>query len=358
MSPHHGNIETWLYEAKRVILRHFYHDAKKRMGNYSQKQEAQGQEAQGQEAQGQEAQGQEASNNGACEKGARRNRVAVITLVVVWVLSVGVDRVWLALDQLVPSWDPADHLIGALNYAWMVRNADWLSADWWHGIWTLSSKYPPLLYLSTTPFIRWFGSSADVAVGVNVFYTAVLLCAVYGLGRSLFSSTVGLWAAGLCLLFPQFYVLRSQYFMDYPLTAWVTAAFFLLTYWKTRSSTHPFSLQRWLLAIAFGIVFGLALLTKQTALMFLAIPLIWLGIQSLWHRQWSQLVQLILGSAIAGLMMLPWSRTNWVFQISAAFSSNTRSAEIEGDPSALSVEGWTFYISHLPKAISYPLLIT
>jgi 4-amino-4-deoxy-L-arabinose transferase-like glycosyltransferase len=279
-------------------------------------------------------------------------------LVVMWALSVGIDRLWLALDRSVPSWDPADHLIGALNYSWMIRNADWLSAEWWHGIWTLSSKYPPLLYVSTAPFIRWFGSSADAATVVNSVYTAILLVSVYGIGRLLFSSSVGLWAAGLCVLFPQFYVLRSQYFMDYPLTAWVAAAFCVLTYWATRSSDHPLSAQRWLSAIAFGILFGLASLTKQTAVMFLGIPLLWLGIQSLWRRRWGQFIQLVVGSAITGLMMLPWSRTNWLFQISAAFSANTRSADIEGDPSALTIEGWTFYLTHLPKAVSYPLLVT
>ncbi|MEM7770129.1 MAG: phospholipid carrier-dependent glycosyltransferase [Cyanobacteria bacterium P01_A01_bin.37] len=282
------------------------------------------------------------------------SRVDGVILVALWCLSVGLDRVWLARDHSVPSWDPADHLIGSLNYWWMVQNADLLSAEWWHGIWTLSSKYPPLLYLSTAPFINLFGSYADAAIWVNGLYTAILLIAVYGLGRLMFSPVVGLWAAGLSLLFPQFYVLRSQYFMDYPLAALVAAAFCVLTYWNTRQSTH----QRWLSAIAFGVTFGLASLTKQTAVLFLGIPLLWLGLQSLWHRRWGQFFQLVLGSAIAGLMMLPWSRTNWLFQISAAFSANTRSAEIEGDPSGLSLEGWTYYLSHLPQAISYPLLIT
>ncbi|MEO1519309.1 MAG: phospholipid carrier-dependent glycosyltransferase [Cyanobacteria bacterium J06633_2] len=321
-----------------MILKHFHHNAEKRRHRRSHNNESSGDTFRQENAQG--------------------GRFAALALTIMWCFSVGVDRIWLTLDQSVPSWDPADHLIGALNYSWMVQNAGWLSADWWHGIWTLSSKYPPLLYLSTTPFIQWLGSSADVATIVNSLYTAILLVSAYGLGRLLFRSSVGLWAAGLCVLFPQFYVLRSQYFMDYPLTAWVTAAFCVLTYWHTRPLTHPLSVQRWLSAIAFGIIFGLASLTKQTAVLFLGLPLLWLGGQSLWYRRWILLIQLIIGSAIAGLMLLPWSRTNWLFQISAAFSANTRSAEIEGDPSVLSVEGWVYYLAHLPRAMSYPLLTT
>ena len=276
----------------------------------------------------------------------------VVSLMLLWGISVGLDRIWLALDQSVPSWDPADHLIGALNYSWMVQNASWLSAEWWHGIWTLSSKYPPLLYLSTAPFVLLFGQSADAAIWVNGFYTAILLVSVYGLGRHLFNPTVGLWAAVLCVLFPQFYTLRSQYFMDYPLTALVAASFCFLTYWKDSRGRQ----YQWLLAIAFGFTFGVASLMKQTAVLFLGIPLLVLGLRSLWQKQWGRLIQLVIGSTITGLMMLPWSRTNWLFQISAAFTANTRSAAIEGDPSALSIEGWTYYVSHLPQAISYPLL--
>ncbi len=280
-----------------------------------------------------------------------------ILLTLLWVASLGLDRLWLAIDHSVPSWDPADHLIGALNYGWMVRNAGWFSADWWQGIWTLSSKYPPLLYLSTAPFINLLGPQADTAIWVNGIYTAILLGAVYALGRRLFSSAVGLWAAGLCVLFPQFYTLRSHYFMDYPLTALVAAAFCLLTCWRGSRQEKTDGFWPWLWAIAFGIIFGFACLMKQTAVLFLGIPLLVLGVRLLWQRQWGRVAQLVVGSAIAGVMMLPWSRTNWLFQISAAFSANTRSAEIEGDPSALTLAGWTYYISHLPSAVSYPLLV-
>lgn len=277
---------------------------------------------------------------------------ALLLVAGLWLLGTGLDWIWLWLDHSVPSWDPADHLTGALNYSWMVRHAEVWSEEWWRGIWTLSSKYPPLLYLSTAPSLALFGASADAAITVNAIYSAVLLGSVYGLGRHLFDQSVGLWAAGLCLLFPQFYTLRSQYFMDYPLAAGVALALLLLTLWKDAKSAGT----QWGWAIAFGFVFGLAMLIKQTGLMFFGVPVLWVAIAALMRGRWGRMLQLLIGLALSTSLMLPWSRTNWLFQISAAFSANTRSADIEGDPAVLSAAGLTYYMTHLPQAVSYPIL--
>jgi len=277
----------------------------------------------------------------------------LIWLGIIWLFSTGLDLGWLLLDQSIPSWDPADHLIGALNYWWTLLDAQWFTQDWWNGLWTLSSKYPPLLYLSTAPFLTLLGSGSDQAIAINFLYSAILLVSVYGLGQTLFGPRVGLWAAGLCVLFPQFYTLRSQYFMDYPLAALTALSFWILTLWRRASSQR----QQWTLGLGFGVCFGLALLMKQTALFFFIVPLIWVMGQALWKRSVGRIAQLISGLAIAFLMVLPWVRTNWVFQISAAFNANVRSAEIEGDPALTSLDAWTYYWQHLPPAVSYPLLI-
>jgi 4-amino-4-deoxy-L-arabinose transferase-like glycosyltransferase len=270
-----------------------------------------------------------------------------------WGLGTIADLIWLSLDRAIPSWDPADHLIGSLNYWWMLQNAQWFSADWWNGLWTLSSKYPPLLYIATAPFISLLGRGADDAVAVNFLFSAILLGAVFGIGKRLFSAEVGLWAAGLCLLFPRLYQVRTEYFMDYPLTALVAASLFCLTLWRDAQNRWL----RWLWAIAFGVCFGLALLMKQSALFFFIVPLLWLGIAALRDRRWLALLQLALGGFIATAMITPWLRTNWLFQVSAGLNSNVRSAIAEGDPPLHTLDAWTFYLADLPRAVSLPLLI-
>jgi len=269
-----------------------------------------------------------------------------------WLLSLGLDVTWLWLDQSVPSWDPADHHIGALNYWWTLRQIQG-TPEWWSGFWTLSSKYPPLLYVSTAPLIALLGRFPDAAVLVNGAYTLVLLIAVFQLGRHLFSPQVGLWAAGVSLLMPQLYNTRTEYYMDYPLTVLVVLTLWALTRWRDAKR----AIAQWQWAMAFGVCLGLAFLAKQTALLFLAIPVLWLVASRLWQRQWARLGQLAVSGSLALLLLLPWATRNWLFQVSAAFSANTRSAAIEGDPSAASLAGWLFYWQRLPQMLSFPLLL-
>ncbi|NET10969.1 MAG: phospholipid carrier-dependent glycosyltransferase, partial [Symploca sp. SIO2B6] len=289
---------------------------------------------------------------------------------ILWLLAAGIDQVWLAIDHGIPSWDPADHLIGALNYWWTLQpqhwSQHWLTGHVWTAMWTLSSKYPPLLYASTAPFLALFGKGADQAISVNLLYTAILLSSVYGLGRVLFRPEVGLWAAGICLLFPQFYSLRTGYYMDYPLTTLVVASILTLTlWWRSHLSEKREELResqiQWVFALSFGFTFGLALLAKQTAVFFLAIPLLWMGfraaLKGIRQQSWSRFGQLCSALLIALLMILPWSQSNWLFQISAVFNSNIRSARIEGDPGWDTLAGWLYYWQQLPQAISYPLLV-
>ncbi|MBE9179157.1 glycosyltransferase family 39 protein [Oculatella sp. LEGE 06141] len=277
----------------------------------------------------------------------------LIALVILWGLSAIADLLWLTLDRAIPSWDPADHLIGSLNYWWSLQHAQWLSGDWWHSLWTLSSKYPPLLYIATAPFISLLGRDIEPAILVNLLFTALLLGSVFGLGTHLFSRRVGLWAAGLCLLFPRFYTVRTEYFMDYPLTALVAASFLCLTLWRDAQRAW----QQWLWAIAFGVWFGLALLMKQSALFFLAIPLLWVAVGTLQQRAWGRFAQLVVASIITLLMFMPWLQTNWLFQISAGFNSNVKSAIAEGDPPLNTIAAWIFYVIDLPNAVSWPLFI-
>ncbi|MGP1386702.1 MAG: glycosyltransferase family 39 protein [Thainema sp.] len=274
-------------------------------------------------------------------------------LIGLWLFAILIDVIWLKWDQSIASWDPADHLIGSLNYWWTLVNSRPLDRAWWDGVWTLSSKYPPLLYLSTVPFRIIFGTSADAAVLVNTLYTGILLGSVYGLGRHLFSARVGLWAAGLCLLLPQFYSQRVQYFMDYPLVALVALSFWLLSLWRDADRRWG----QWLIAIAVGLSLGLGMLMKQTAVIFFIVPLLWVMVANLRQRRWERLGQIGLSLLLMLLVIWPWLSTNWFFQISAVLNANVQSAINEGDPPLHTLGAWTYYWADLPRVLSWPLLI-
>ncbi len=276
-----------------------------------------------------------------------------LTLGAIWLLGALCDRLWLALDRSIPSWDPANHLTGSLNYLNAWEHAQWFSQTWWQSLWRLTTKYPPLTYIAAAPFQQLFGTGFDRAVLVNLLFSAILLGSVYGIGKHLFNSRVGLWAAGLCLLLPRLYIVRINYLVDYPLTALVAASFWCLTVWRDAKTQW----QGWIWALGFGSCFGLAMLTKQTVLFFLFVPLLWLFGTLLWQKAWGRLAQLMGGLLLSVFIFGPWYRTNWIF-----LGSTTQNAVIvpgtqEGDPPLNTLAAWVYYWNDLPRAVSWPLLL-
>jgi 4-amino-4-deoxy-L-arabinose transferase-like glycosyltransferase len=278
-------------------------------------------------------------------------------IAIIWLAGAICDRIWLALDHSVPAWDQADYLNGALNYWHALKNPQWFDADWWRSFWLISNKIPPLHYLLTVPFINIFGTSEDASALIMLFYSAILLLSVYGLGVILFDVSVGLWTAGLCQLLPGLYYYRLEFLLDYPLAAIVTLSFYLLTLWHIYSQEKVNQLKSWLLAFLFGISFGLSILLKQTALFFLFFPLIWIFINCIKNKQWLKLGQFLIAIATGILICFPWYRTNWLLILTSGKRATLDSAIAEGDPGLNTIDAWTYYGKILPYLLSWHLLL-
>jgi 4-amino-4-deoxy-L-arabinose transferase-like glycosyltransferase len=277
----------------------------------------------------------------------------LLPLVIIWVVTTSIDRIWIALDHSVPAWDQTNHLTGSLNYLNALKNPHFFLGEWWQHFWMLSSKYPPLTYIFTAPFQYVFGTSPDQATLVNLLFSAVLISSVYRLGKHLFNQKAGFWAAVICLLLPRLYTVRLEYLLDYPLTALITASFCCLTIWRDTKKTW----EGWRWVLGFGFCFGLAMMTKQSVLWFLFIPLLWIFCRNLWKRNWLKIAQLFGGLFLSTLIFGFWYRTNWIFFLSAEQRGIVESAMIEGDPALNTITAWTHYWRDLPSAVSFPLLI-
>jgi 4-amino-4-deoxy-L-arabinose transferase-like glycosyltransferase len=308
-------------------------------------------------------------------------------------------------DQSVPAWDQAQYLTDSLLFQQILQQPQWLSGQWWTHFWQLSPKFAPLTFILTVPFLNIFGTGEEQATLIHSFFSAILLLSVYGLGSKLFNRQVGLWAAVFCLFLPGLYRLRLQYLLDFPLTAAVTFSFYCLTMWKEgrrkkeegrrkkeegevketgflspilrfksrfsqetrflspimRLNSRFFQetgfLSSWLCAIAFGVSFGAALLIKQTALLFLFTPLVWLGVTAIFQKAWGKLTQLIISLIITFTIIFPWFKTNWLIIFTSAKRATIDSAISEGDPALNTLNAWTFYWQQLPQQISWPLLL-
>ncbi|GAB1539035.1 glycosyltransferase family 39 protein [Scytonema sp. NUACC21] len=283
------------------------------------------------------------------------------------------DRIWFTLDRSIPAWDQADYLTGTLNYWQALQNPQWWDGEWWQSFWLLSSKIPPLTYILTAVVQNIFGRGPDEATLVMLLFSGILLVSVYGLGKVLFSESVGLWAATLCQILPALYQLRLDFLLDYPLAAVVTLSFFCLTVWRSFGTsqrslsgdlrqTKPWWTQRrklfeWLWVLAFGLSLGLALLVKQTTLIFLLVPIVWVGVGTLRHRRWERFVQLLCGLGLSVLVFGPWYRTNWLIILTSGKRATVDSAIAEGDAPLNTLQAWTYYWHQLPHQVSLPLLL-
>ncbi|MBW4624140.1 MAG: phospholipid carrier-dependent glycosyltransferase [Brasilonema octagenarum HA4186-MV1] len=285
---------------------------------------------------------------------------------IIWLLGALCDRIWFALDRSVPAWDQADYLTGSLNYWHALQNPQWFNQEWWQSFWLLSSKIPPLTYIVTAIVQNIFGIEPDQATLMMLFFSAILLTSVYGLGTVLFSETVGLWAAALCQILPALYLLRLEFLLDYPLAAVVTLSFFCFTVWRMTVDkgvfasfsfpTSPTPPTQWFWAAAFGLTLGLALMVKQTALFFLLTPIVWVGVGALRHRRWGRLLQLLGSLCFSVLVFGPWYRTNWLIILTSGKRATIDSAIAERQPGLDKLESWMYYWNQLPYQVSLPLL--
>ncbi|MCT7962345.1 glycosyltransferase family 39 protein [Laspinema sp. D1] len=299
-----------------------------------------------------------------------------LTIAGLWLLGAFCDRFWFALDRSIPAWDQADYLTGALNYWHALQTPQWFSGEWWRSLWLLSSKIPPATYILTAFFHNLFGLGPDRATLVYLFFSAILLPSVYGLGRLLFNPKIGVWAAALCLIFPGLYHARLDFLLDFPLTTLVTFSFYSLTLWKITEPLELTSLpsenpprhdisfflkspacQAWFWAVVLGLSVGLSLLIKQTALFFLITPIVWVIVSTIKDRHWVRFLQLMVAAFVTGLVMYPWYRTNWLLVFTGSQRAAIQAAVAEGDPAIYTLPAWTFYGEQLPNHVSWPFLV-
>lgn len=270
-----------------------------------------------------------------------------------WAGAIAIAAIWIVIDGKPPAWDQAEHLSLSMNFWWTLTRGDWLSVEGWRHLWMLSPKYPPVLYLVTAGVHTLFGPGPDVAILANAVFALVLLIATYGLGRHLFSPQIGSLAAGLTLLMPRLLRIALDFQLDYAVTAMVVVSFWCLTVWRD-ADYRP---RQWAWLLAFGLSYGLALMTKQSALLFMVVPLVWVVLANLWRRRWGRLLQLVAGAVVTVAVMFPWLSVNWLFQFSILGNTNVASAAAEGDPMLNTLAAWTYYWRDLPSAVSWPLLI-
>ena len=220
--------------------------------------------------------------------------VVVFVLVSVW---------WLTQDSRVPDFDSGLHMSYAITDHYYLVHGPFTTP------WTDYNSYPPLVHLVGALSIFLAGAHPMAMVlSSNIVFVPLLAFGCYGTGKLVAGPRAGLLAALVGLGTPMFVSMMHVYDLDPPQAAMVA-----VTVWAMLASRR---FERvWVSALA-GALFGLALLTKETSVVFIAGLLLVILVRGGW-RHWPGLVAFIFTlENIAG----PWYIYH-ASQILASFNS-------------------------------------
>ena len=278
-------------------------------------------------------------------------------LALIWLAGLGVDLLWLHLNSVPPAWDQGDHLSRAFGLLRALREAEPWSGAWWHRLWAEAPSYRgPLTGLVTAPVLQLLRPSYNSAVLANSLFQALLMLSVYGQGRLIQGRRAGLWAAALTGLAPALLNQRSDYLIDFSLTAVLSASWWLLS-WRLLAQPRP----RWLWSLLVGVSFGLVTLTRATGLLLLWLPLLLLALRlpaKLRHGRGRGrlLAEILLAASGALLVAGPWIAQNWLTILTSVNMAHRWGTVYQEGLEASTLQGWLWYPRTLP-AMAGALLV-
>lgn len=227
--------------------------------------------------------------------------LAVFVALAAW----GLQFTWVVWDQGPPESDEWHHLTKAevLFQGWARDGPLGVLGQLRY----MRSAFPPLVHAGSVPFALITGefNSEAAEISIGPWIVLLVLC-TYGIGRRLLGDGVGLTAACMVAAYPMVISLSHKFLLDLPLAALVAASLWALL--RSDGLRKP----GWT-ALSGGL-FGLALLAKFIAGVFLLGAYAWLTVPAIWAtaRRWPLrfgITAVVLG-ALGG--WLAWTGNIWL----------------------------------------------
>lgn len=174
---------------------------------------------------------------------------------------------WSTIDTRPPAWDESIHLQLAMEYKTRLANEGWSSI-----LEPAYFNYPPFYHLCLSWALGKTPDIADTGALVNFFYLCVLILSVYAITHDLLGRWPAVTAAFLVSCYPNVVEMTRPPMIDLALTALVALSICFLL--KSEGFQRP------LWSLLFGIVLGLGMLTKWTALAYVLGPLLLATVQA------------------------------------------------------------------------------
>lgn len=163
---------------------------------------------------------------------------------------------------------------------------------------------------------KLFGVSATSAKVFNAAVGALTIPFVYGLGSGIFNRRVGLFAAGLFACFPNAIAWTPLLFPEQLFVLLFVAALWVLITFPTTSQNH------WLPLAGFGVLVGLATLTRGQGAVLVPIAVVYWLTRSGWRPA---LRSTAISLFAAAIVVTPWTIRNAV-ELHAFIPISTNSA--------------------------------
>lgn len=171
------------------------------------------------------------------------------------------NKVFFETNQAPPYADTNHHLTLAKQYYRVLFVRDFNIRDA-----QLHQKYPPLIYITASVFMKAFGASIQNALWSYSLFAIVFFLSLYGIGNFL-GGKAGGTATAIIGLSCHFTIYMSHMFVpELPQTAMTTMALCFLLYTDRFKTKLP--------AYLFSVALALAMLTKWSSAFYLAGPLL------------------------------------------------------------------------------------
>jgi hypothetical protein len=207
--------------------------------------------------------------------------------------------IWSHYDCALPVYDMACHLLSGAACADLLAHAHPTHRYWWNSLFAVNPLYPPFVYIIYGIFKLAFGQARWVELVVQHFFSSILFISLYGLGRTIFKSTVIAIISSLIIFaFPIVFLLTHYDMLDIPGLSMVALSLLAFIYWQ-KSST-PLS------SILLGTACALTALTKNNSIAFLIAPFAVLILESIQKKDSTKIKYFLMVGAASILVILPW----------------------------------------------------
>jgi hypothetical protein len=207
----------------------------------------------------------------------------------------GTTLVWLRMDHAPPQWDDSWYLTNSLVMYDALTDGGLLGFA--KRFLSILGFKAPLITVLPAPIFLVLGRRWHAAYLVNVAAIPIQCGAVWAIGKHLWSARTGLIAVYVAGTMPLLYGLSRWYLVEYPLTATVAVAIWLLLASHDLEDRRP--------VVLFGITCGFGLLLKVSFPLFVALPFA----HALWRSR--RRAKALLTAAVPCLLLaLPWYLVN------------------------------------------------